>query len=366
MRHLIVLPLLATACAPSSPFAKQQGLATPQPGEAAVLVRLADWHPPVPSQQPFISMALSNNYLFFGVAQHGIYRMPKYGGTIDLVDGSGDKYPQVTVANERVLWTVEGKIYVRPVDGGTTSSIDTHGLQPYDTWSSAPPLFQADADYVYFGVERVDAATLLYRSPIGGGVPALLVTSTPPPLGAGPSGLYGGPYYIADGGDVFFNHPGALELDVIRAGSGMPEVLASWPSAAARDLSSQILAVDHDNVYLDGGADATGHVIVDAVPRGGGAPSPIQLPLDSFIALVFAVDSTSFYFVGPKQGNDTNAFVITSMLKSGGSWMAISRTDDQFEGGPDPPTLQDEKNLFLMVDGGEIVMLPKTPIGAID
>jgi hypothetical protein len=83
------------------------------------------------------------------------------------------------------------------------------------------------------------------------------------------------------------------------------------------------------------------------------ALGPVELPLDSFIGQVFAADGNNVYSV------------IASMPKGGGAWVPLSRSDDQLEGGPDPPTRQDETNLFMIVDGGAIVMLPKTPIGPI-
>jgi hypothetical protein len=342
MAKLIVLSLFVAACAPAAnPFAPPRTPATQQPGEAVVLLPLADYSPSGPSSVDSISeIALSHDYLFCAVAHQGLYRMPKYGGAITTVDSGTDSFPLVTVGNERVFWFNREQLLTRAADGGATSVI-ARGIVGV---LSNPGHLQADGQYVYYVSGTDPAMMALMRVPVAGGAPT--------PLGS--VQLVGGPpSFAVDGGDVFYVDASGVALQVVAAGSSTSKTLATLPSTAMG-----ISGVDGDTIYLAlSGATPT----LLTVSRSTGATAMLELPAQSAPSLAFLADAHSLYLPMVAQKGTQ----LVSMPLGGGPTTPISRDDGQLGGRFPLVAQQDEANLFFVVNGGEVLMLPKKPTGPI-
>jgi hypothetical protein len=365
MRKTILLTLLALAgCSPSSPFETLPvQTEAAKPGEAIPLVRIAGFNGQPMGTNNILSLAKSANYLFFSVDRTGIYRIPKYGGTPELVAPLSDNQgAQVVVANEQLYWSDFDKILTRPVEGGAIRQLQFAGQ--YTNWSfTYSGDLQADDKYVYFVARNQDTSGAVWRAPISGGAPEKLYAIPAYPTAVGVSFPYvaDSPMYIVDHGDVIFMNPNGLELDIIAAGTSTPKTLASWPTFTDPDAPAVLLGIDGDTIYLERENSDQGQHI-GTVSRTMGGLGEITLPPEVMVFPSFVFDANNLYV----NSATSQHWRFDSLPRGSSTPTVISADDDQFNGGPDQPILQDEDNLFFASGaGGQIVMLPKKPAGAI-
>jgi hypothetical protein len=364
-RGLFVLPLLliASACSPPSPPVQtlfdNTAIAPKQPGDAWSVLRVRD-HSVEPNDIIDV-IAVSDDYLFWAGQYDGIYRMPKYGGEIEVLDsGRSGQYHTLDVAGDHVYWTRENtgigpneSIKRRGLTGGPVTTIFGTDLGIVN--SSQELSFGADNHAVYFVADALNdpgrTKVSLYRVPNGGGSAAVLQTN---PLASGvvlPSDRFLS--FLADNGDCFVIDAADTTLSVIAADTTTPRKLADL----TLDDPMIVQAADADTVYLTGGRHIYG------VPRAGGALRTIYETTVATGGLwsSLLVDGTSLYFLLV----DNAATSVMSVPKTGGTATRISRNDAQFAGGIDY-IRQDEKNIYVLRSESEILRLPKTPTGVVE
>jgi hypothetical protein len=300
-------------------------------------------------------IALSDNYLFLVVNWNGVFRMPKYGGPIDIIDGDRRaEFDFALTSGKRVYWnhdtfgpgdSPDNRIEGRDIAGGASNTL-LEGFGQFNT--NVVPAFQIDDRYLYYfeapPTQGLPPVTLK-RLPLAGGKPEVLI-----PSGEASSNGMPGVDFLADGGDVFV--VGGEELDIFPAGATTAKKLADLPSTLT------LACADVNSVYL---TDLTS---IYRVPRSGGIVSTLYTTPKDHMLYNFGgtrplVDANSVYFAQM----DNNGWTIMALPKQGGTAQKISRTDDPaFNLGIDQ-VLQDDKNLFFVHHGGEVLMLPKTPTG---
>ena len=283
------------------------------------------------------SIAVTDGYVYFEAWWEGIYRVPKAGGAIEVIDAATRaEFKPITTAGNQVFWvksTFDDRDYPhvqlkRRPDGGGPNQVlfdDDWGIT-----SSSPELsnFQADASGVYMIAGRAGAFAydLFHVPPDGGAIGNVL------PLE--PSLSW--PSWLIDDARLFFVPRYGVNKSPIRAiakSGGTDSLIATVPASEAT-----LYALDADSLYLlsqndiwraakDGsnvsavvhfeGANHPGsHLLVDdsnlyfinttadatelrAVPKAGGTPTTIASGMLFAQSIQIEQDATQFYVLGP-------------------------------------------------------------------
>jgi hypothetical protein len=370
MRRLVLIALTAAACSSSTPasqlFASAPQPASVVPGQPVPVARVVGYDPTsiLLGQNQITWIALSDNFLFMVVNGRGVYRMPKYGGAADTVDADNHSGFTFTLTHgDKVYWnhlnydgtdTATTHLMSREVNGGPSTTLLSGWLE-FD--QNSFPGYQIDDHYLYY-FEAADHSNnppiRLSRLPLAGGAPQILVP------GGGPFSL--GAYlgaFLASDGDVFVSDGHTLQ--VYAAGGTTAKHVADLPGDPGGSSSVNLGCADADYVYV---ADSQ-HIY--RIARGGGtveaiytAPDPDSDIFD-WNGTTPIVDASNLYFVQSTK----DSWEIVSLPKAGGTAQRLSRGGAlDFAGGIDA-LLQDDKNLFILHDYGEVLMLPKTPTGPV-
>jgi hypothetical protein len=358
LRNLILLPLLTvTACSgPSKPAHFDLTTRAPQhPGDPYSLLRVANYNDNTPQDQ-INAIGLTSDYLFAAVNWAGVYRFPKYGGAVATVqEGGSSPYGFLATNSKTVFWddasfdrndSPGGQIMRRSAAGGAATAI-----APIKTGMAN---ITADEENFYYvtapPIENGSQSFEIYRQSLAGGAVAKIFTLTEGEPAVHPFGSPFSPSFIVDGGDTFVVTDSYTEVDVVPAGSTSAKKLFDLPSGDLPTLGG----VDANWLYLSGG-----HSLYRA-PRAGGTINTLYTLSDtnSFVRLV-ATDDKNLYFIQ----NDASGSAIYAIPTSGGTPARIGRSNLAYLSVA--TVAQDERNLYI-VGQGEILMLPKTPMGTVN
>jgi hypothetical protein len=359
MRKLLLLPILAAiACSGQARPAHFDTTTIPpkQPGDPYSLLRFANNNVDTAFDQ-INGIALSDDYLFVAANWGGVYRFPKYGGPVSVVqEGGSSEYSLVAANRKTVFWDDDsfgpgdspgGEIRSRSAVGGSTSGVTPINVALF----VGNRMLRADAQYLYYVAAPASQAAQsfeLRRVPIGGGAVTTMFTLTQPGPGISAPESAFTPSFIIDAGDVFFIAKQGTEVDVIAAGSTSPKKLLDLPT----NEGPLLVGADASTLFFDG----SGHSLYSA-PRAGGTLTTIYTAPDKTYAMMIAVDDKNVYF----SQSEGPAAAIYALAKSGGTPARIGRSSTSFLSGA---VEQDDKNLFF-AHQGEVLMLPKTPVGVI-
>jgi hypothetical protein len=371
MRRSTVLPLFVLLLG-GCPFEEDSLSTTPAaiPGDqhrdehgVSVLVQTTD-----PRWPQIDAMALSDNYLFFAMNWHGVYKMPKFGGPIEVLDADdGAIFLPLATNGSDVIWqkiTFDsndngfGQIKKQPVDGGSTQVV--FGTPAPVQWKANRTLLVNVAD---------DSEIVLTTQSLAGGEPRSQVlhdfTADPGPFDwvidetfvyvwrAGGQTATLGKYPLAGGDGVLL----AQSESSTMAPPGQPNV----PVAGT-------LALDDDYVYVKSSRD------LRRVPKAGGEMSTVLAAADNLSIYdgLLTVDDTSAFFAGELG----EPYGILSVPKAGGEAVVLGMFGRKWN--LPWQMLQSDGYLFLTsldlssyvpgtanpIEPGVILLLPKTPPAA--
>lgn len=317
------------------------------PGEPTSLARVND------QGYQIEHLRVVGNYLFF--ATHVLYRMPRYGGPVTVLDTRIDDWG-LAVNQTDVFW-----------EYNTDDSLDSVGVSRYPL-SGAPatpfeiaPRTSPVRAYIGSDFFATDDALFVYHHEDPSG-PFGVVTRYPLD-GSAPNDvlrLDDVRAWLVSGDRIYFtqchnDNPCSLQSAPLAAGPSSPvaEVpAASWPAVG-----------DDDAVYL---LSANG---VTRVAKSDGTSTPIYSAPEGFsLGARLVVDDGRLYFV--QFGGDVPQVMATA--KMGGASVeeighSHSLADPHIPGRPDLVSNividfeQDEQNLFILTAGSEILMFAKNP-----
>jgi hypothetical protein len=325
----------------------------PEPGQAFSLARVTD-----PTRDQIVDLAVSDDYVFFAASWDGVYRIPKYGGTLSAVEVEADANVIALAANhDRVFWShntfgqndrVSQSIRTRAAAGGPIGQLPQGAVLGGST--NFTHVMRADDEHVYMIAESTAGASLdsVVQLSISGGEPLVVPVLDDPSQQLFPSWVPDYPF-----------------LYLTRCASGTPSctnVRRSLLDGSEEKLAEEtgaVVAVDEDFVYLRGEeklqrlskADKT----LTTVAEIGNLPN-------GFVE----ADATHLYFLS--FGSDTGAQLL-SVPKAGGTPTLVS-ADPRLNRGV-WRMAQDEQYLFVLVGptfnaqqgevGTEILAFPKVP-----
>lgn len=328
------------------------------------IVRVAD-------QNTLISaMVLTDNYLYFAastvsatdVTGTTINRIPKYGGRVERIAGPTDAYVvQLATNNTSVFWVEHpltassrpASIMRRDIAGDTNKSIYEgnfpFGMRPY-----------ASKDAIYLETLPDDGTHIdtLRRLPLAGGS-ASAVTALPETTLS---------WLLADD-DLYITDSTAMvgaTVSTLPSSGGTLRELAKFPSISRFRNGADLMASDKTNLYMLLDDKVTEKKIVRIARTDGASEDLYTAPrTDPRIALPASVDDQNVYFLAdvgnPESGNST----VRAVPKSGGN-MKLLAEEALHTFGTQPLNTngllriaEDEKNIFLIYEGREILMQPK-------
>jgi hypothetical protein len=381
MRRLTLLLLFAAACSNQAKPAHWdlKTIAPSQPGEPYSLFRFAGFKsspdgmplfPPSGIAWQINEFSVAGDYMFVAADFAGIYRFPKYGGAVATIQEGGNSIYNFVAANDKVVvWdndnvgpgdSVSGFMESQSVNGGATATLTQHG-HGGGLFTGANH-FTVDDRNLYYVAEAPHPPAEnglppfeLHRVPLTGGKDQVLITNAAPKSGT--------PYpatafdfdFVADRGDAFVVTSYGQEVDLIEAGSTTPRKIVDLTTVKE---GVTLTAIDATTLYLGDGT----HIYT--APRTGGDLTSIYATTEpkSYVQLA-AVDDQNVYLVASSPATGPAA-VMFSMPKTGGPLTRISRPLTALLAGPGG-FQQDERNLFFVNEGGEMMMLPKTPTGTV-
>ena len=304
-------------------------------------------------------MRLSGDYLFF--ATHVLYRMPKYGGELTVVDTQVDDRG-LAANGTNVFWEYDRDEQLSGIEVGKYAVSGTaEGTFPIAASTSPISSFEGN-DFL-----ATDDALFVYsvaREPAGSAV------VTRYPLNGAPSNdvLRGAWFgnWIVDGDRMYFTRtpdaPGvcgaaACALESVPLGGGASTVVAALPTDG-----HVVVASDADAVYLASSNDITRVAKTDGV-----LTSIFAAPTGSTISRRMVLDAQRLYFV--TFGGEVPR--VMAVAKTGSApAVEIGHAAGLQEIFHAPPQAgqglilgfeQDEHNLFILPAGSEIFMFPKDP-----
>ena len=294
-----------------------------------------------------VTMALTDNYLYFAASWDGVYRLPKYGGPVEVVEAGAKHDGRVLMATkDSVIWVKthdDGsdhpitEIKRRSENGGPTSVLFA-GDWGIATTNLAPAL-QGDATGVYMMAFPIGIfMPHLHHFPAAGGPPRKILTVPEFWL-----------TWLRDDGRIYLASktelPHETAIEVLDDGAAEPRTLAV--------LGEQTLlrSMDRDFLYgvtLDG--------IVRVAKKDGVASEVLKLEGGRHLADVLISDEEKLYFTTVSRDEPAD---LRSFSKRDGT-ITVLASGRTFEG---PWQIaQDSRLIYLLHDRGrKIAVVAKTP-----
>jgi hypothetical protein len=349
------LALLAcgTDPAPFSPAAAiDNAIRTPTaPGEPVSLARVTR-----DDGYQIERMRLAGDYLFF--ATHVLYRMPKYGGELTVVDSKVDDRG-LAANGTHVFWEHDRDDTLGGIEVGQYAiSGAPEGAFPIDPATSPISSFEGndflatdEALYVFGVRPGADFGEVVTRYPLDGTPPSVILEG----------GLLGN--WIVDGDRIYFTRAAedcdssSCGLESAPLAGGPPTVIAALPGP-----EYAVVGGDAEAVYL---ASAT--KIVRAAKADGGLTTIFAAPAGTRLSGRMVLDAQRLYFV--TFGSDVPR--VMAVAKTGESpAVEIGHSaglGEIFHATPQEGLgiilgfEQDEHNLFILPASSEIFMFAKDP-----
>jgi hypothetical protein len=353
------VPLAGGGCgedsAPSQPTPVDNTIRMPaSPGEPTSLARVTG-----DQGYQIERMRLTGNYLYF--ATHVLYRMPKYGGELTVVDTKVDDRG-LAANRDHVFWAYDHDTALSRIDVGQYSALGApEGLFPIDprsslvsSWEGSDFLATDEALYVWAYVSAGPSGPgpfVVTRYPFDGTAPNDVLV---PPYGAN---------WVVDSDRVYYNRcegdgaASSCAVESVPLVGGAPTGVAVVPGSRF-----YVVAVDAEAVYLAGQND-----IVRVAKADGTLTQLFTASTEESLSARMVVDARNLYCV--VFGGSVPR--VMSVPKDGqGAAVEIGHSlglKEIFHSPPnDRPGIilgfeQDEHNLFILPASSEIFMFPKEP-----
>jgi hypothetical protein len=323
-----------------------------------------------PGLTEFDGMALSDNYLFLAMNWHGVYKMPKFGGPVEVLDADDSALFQSLVTNGTdVVWqkttfdsNPNGTAQVKrqAVDGGPTQILFA-GPNPVMWRANRASLVNV----------AVDSGVQLTTAPLAGGAsPSPRVVQD---FNGGP-GVFD---WAVDDTFAYVWEASVQSTTVARyplaGGDGM--LLAQFDSPASASIAPAgspvegTVLLDDDYVYV---RTTEG---IRRVPKSGGEASFVYRLADNELSgsanPLGALDGTSLFFDMSRD----NAAIIASVPKGGGPavdlrfdmshwnypWQMLESDGYLFMRSLDLSHRNPDGSSDILQEKGVILLVPKTP-----
>jgi hypothetical protein len=192
-------------------------------------------------------LAVTDDHLYFATWWEGVYRLPKYGGELEVVEaGSNNLFEPLTTSRNEVFWVrtrfdkddYPAIAIKRRADSGGPTSVLFSG----DWGVTDSPQFQANARGLYMIAGRAGAPTYdLFHVPFA--TPSITPVLTLPVMW---------PSWRVDDEQLAFTECGAQGCSIVSLGlnDGQRRVLATLADAEERFDNPTIIGADAAALYL--------------------------------------------------------------------------------------------------------------------
>ena len=352
---IALLALLPAACSSQSPNTTSGTSAVPFAIHAlptdgrGVLVEIAQADFDLHQGTGVSALAVSDNYLYLSVQWSGIYRMPKLGGVVTVLDeGPNATFLDLAANHQYVFWdryTFDEQDHPitqirRQAHTGGVASTVMEGAFGVPTSNIPPSHLQATSSDLYLSDNPAGSDSVTVEHiPVSGGAPATPVFSW--------NVATGWPHWAVDDLGLF--------MSISEQGPSSTTGCKLWTfegaEPAQRELApcpepnSQLVALDGDSLFFTSAHSAW------KMPRTGGAPVAIATTGDAqYLGWNLVVDQANAYFTLGDEG-------IVWVPKTGG---AITKLIDGSElPGGVSAFAQDNQYLYVLCGYRQVVVVPK-------